>query len=161
MTTHNVANHFHTTSLLVRSFLQVLQQLPSKNDIIEKVDMTSEQQTLYDGLRNSFNMKLKALDGQVKTVIKPLPHCSHPLPPFISPPFLRFTSYYSFAFHPLQAGVSMLIDLRKAANHRLLIRKIYTDSKLREMSRLILKVSLSSFSSHPDLRCSIVSTSYL
>ena len=46
----------------------MLQQLPSKNDVIEKVDMSSEQQTLYDDLRNTFNMKLKSLDSNAKTV---------------------------------------------------------------------------------------------
>ena len=38
--------------------LQVLQQLPSKSDIIEKVSMAIDQQELYDGLIAKFNATL-------------------------------------------------------------------------------------------------------
>jgi len=41
----------------------------------------------------------------------------------------------------VKAGASMLMQLRKGANHPLLLRTRYTDEKLREMSKLIAKVS--------------------
>lgn len=37
-------------------------------------------------------------------------------------------------------GSRMLMDLRKAANHHLLHRRQYTDDKLRQMAKLMLKV---------------------
>lgn len=39
-------------------------------------------------------------------------------------------------------GAGMVMQLRKLANHPLLIRNIYTDEKLKEMSRKIAKVYL-------------------
>ena len=35
----------------------------------------------------------------------------------------------------------MLMDLRKAANHRLLHRRIFDNSQLRDMARLLMSVS--------------------
>ena len=39
--------------------LQVLQQLPQKNDIIEKVAMAFEQQELYDDLKQRFSQDIQ------------------------------------------------------------------------------------------------------
>ena len=57
------------------SCLQVLQQLPTKSDIIEKVSMAFEQGDLYDNLRNEFNKKLQAeKDGTTVKVMFVLWH---------------------------------------------------------------------------------------
>ena len=42
------------------------------------------------------------------------------------------------------SGASVLMDLRKAANHHLLHRIQYTDDKMRQMSNLMLEVGRSS-----------------
>ena len=39
-----------------------------------------------------------------------------------------------------RGGQVMLMELRKTANHHLLIRKKYDDKKLKQMARLMLKV---------------------
>ena len=44
--------------------------------------------------------------------------------------------------HPKRGGASMLKELRKAANHHLLIREKYDDKKLKQMAKQILKVRL-------------------
>ena len=36
--------------------------------------------------------------------------------------------------------MSILTDLRKAANHPLLLRSLFTDSKLKEMAELLVQV---------------------
>lgn len=41
-------------------YFQVLQQLPSKVDVIEKVSMAFEQADLYEDLKNSFTKKIKS-----------------------------------------------------------------------------------------------------
>ena len=46
------------------------------------------------------------------------------------------------ADHPKRGGASMLMELRKAANHHLLLREKYDDKKLKQMSKQILKVWL-------------------
>ncbi len=42
---------------------------------------------------------------------------------------------------PKRVGASMLMELRKAANHQLLLRRKYDDKKLRQMAKLMLTVS--------------------
>ena len=44
--------------------------------------------------------------------------------------------------HPKRGGASMLMELRKAANHHLLLREKYDDKKLKQMAKQILKVGL-------------------
>ena len=44
--------------------------------------------------------------------------------------------------HPKRGGASMLMELRKAANHHLLLREKYDDKKLKQMAKQILKVRL-------------------
>ncbi len=39
-----------------------------------------------------------------------------------------------------KGGATMLMELRKAANHHLLVRRKYDDKKLRKMSKAMLKV---------------------
>lgn len=39
-----------------------------------------------------------------------------------------------------ESGASMLMQLRKAANHQLLHRRLYTDQRLREMAQRLVKV---------------------
>ena len=40
-----------------------------------------------------------------------------------------------------QNGASMMMQLRKAANHHLLHRRVYDDARLRQMATLMLEVS--------------------
>ena len=44
--------------------LQVLQQLPDKIDLIEKVTMDDAQQRLYDGLRTEFTVAVRKAGGE-------------------------------------------------------------------------------------------------
>ena len=72
--------------------------------------MGTEQQALYDELRDSFTRRLEtssALDTDLKS-----------------------------------RGASMLMELRKAANHHLLHRRHYTDATLKKMAPLMLKVGV-------------------
>ncbi len=39
-----------------------------------------------------------------------------------------------------KGGATMLMELRKAANHHLLVRRKYNDQKLRKMAKAMLKV---------------------
>ena len=84
-------------------FIQVLQQLPNKSSLIEKVPMSLEQQDLYDDLKEQFTNRLKDADESVKN------------------------------------GASMLMQLRKAANHHLLHRRVFHDMRLQQMSQLMIK----------------------
>ncbi|ELU04658.1 hypothetical protein CAPTEDRAFT_222942 [Capitella teleta] len=95
---------------------QVLQQLPDKISVIEKVSMSYEQQDLYDRLKEQFTNRLKDEGGS----------------------------------STMKNGASMLMQLRKAANHQLLHRSIYDDSRLKLMSELMLNEP-THVDSNPDL----------
>lgn len=47
--------------------------------------------------------------------------------------------------NPLSSGASMMMQLRKAANHELLHRKNYEDSKLKAITKMLLKVRFKLF----------------
>ena len=87
--------------------VQVLKQLPTKKESIEYVEMTTEQQSHYDGLKESLRRDID--DTEDKS---------------------RKGSKLS----------SALMELRKMANHPLLLRRHYDDEKLTKMSHLMLKV---------------------
>ena len=51
-----------------------------------------------------------------------------------------------------QSGASMMMQLRKAANHHLLHRRIYDDARLRQMAQRMLQVCADLFSVYDLLR---------
>jgi hypothetical protein len=91
---------------------QVLKQLPKKVDVIHRCTMAFEQREGYDACIAQFK-KWKAFKE------------AHPE---------QATNDYS--------GATILMKLRKWAQHSLLQRVHYTDDKLQVMSRLMLSVSI-------------------
>ena len=85
----------------------MLQQLPLKIGLIEKVPMSFEQQDLYDDLKRQFTSRLHTEHGAIMQG---------------------------------QSGAAMLMQLRKAANHHLLHRRVFDNTRLRQMAHLMLKV---------------------
>lgn len=124
--------------VLRRLKADVLQQLPPKIIVLKKCNMTPKQEKLYKELVSCYQKdiehdisimeevevdensndevrELKMSDGHVRTVNR---------------------GGKDLKAH---AGASMIMNLRKVANHPLLVRNHYTDSKLRQMSQLMLK----------------------
>ena len=100
---------------------QVLKQLPKKTIILKKCPMTPSHRKMYDRLISSYQAEIKKDDSIIET-------CDD----------------YDEAEEDMKkvkakAGACMLMNLRKAANHPLLVRLLYTTPKLLDMSKMILK----------------------
>lgn len=100
----------------------VLKQLPKKTIIIKKCPMTSSQMRKYNRLIHSYQEEIKKDDSIIET-------CDD----------FGENDLEDMKKTKKNAGGAMLMNLRKAANHPLLIRQNYTTAKLLDMSRLILK----------------------
>lgn len=122
----NMLNPF----ILRRVKANVLKTLPKKTIIIERVAMSKSQQQIYDELISSY--KKTAIKDDSITDIDP-------------DEVEKENSNKAKANKKGQSGVSqrqgssMLMNLRKVANHPLLIRNHYDDKKLTRMSELMLK----------------------
>lgn len=101
--------------VLRRLKVDVLKQLPIKTDQIKTCPMTSEQKIIYDDLVKSYTREIQSdssSDSSKENSSKDVPH---------------------------RKGAGMLMQLRKAANHPLLMRSLYTDKKLKKMTKDLLK----------------------
>ncbi|KAI0218027.1 SWI/SNF-related matrix-associated actin-dependent regulator of chromatin subfamily A containing DEAD/H box 1 [Lamellibrachia satsuma] len=87
---------------------EVLQQLPLKEEVVERVPMAFEQQDLYDELKLTF-VKTITEDGKHLNVLKG------------------------------GQGSTMMMMLRKAANHHLLHRRQYDLARLRQMAQIMVQ----------------------
>ncbi|CAG2107895.1 unnamed protein product [Medioppia subpectinata] len=91
---------------------EVLQELPAKIDHILTVPMNADQELKYADLIENYTREIK---------------------------YKKITFEDSDSEEKFKSGNGMLMNLRKVANHPLLIRQHYDDKKLREMSQLMLK----------------------
>ncbi|CAG2177919.1 unnamed protein product [Oppiella nova] len=90
---------------------EVLQELPPKIDNVLNVPMSSEQELKYADLIENYTREIK---------------------------YKKITFEDNESEEKFKSGNSMLMDLRKVANHPLLIRQHYDDNKLRLMSQQML-----------------------
>lgn len=111
---------------------QVLRDLPKKTERIEWCDMSPLQKKIYsDALRRSrktiFDMGENAADP--------------PLPVDSEKPPKKKTKTTARAKDKmyLENSSNVLMDLRKAAAHPMLFRRLFTDEVLTSMARLLLK----------------------
>lgn len=123
-----------TPFVLRRKKLQVLQELPKKTERVEYCTMTSSQRQIYrDVLRKSKKVILEKKEEEEavptedqKSETKPKGKKGRKA---AAPP------------PPKQADTSsnILMELRKAACHPMLFRRLYNDAKIGTMSRDCLK----------------------
>lgn len=114
----NKAKTMMTPFVLRRKKAQVLKYLPGKSHEIVRCDMTPKQREIYDKyIRQGKETRLererrKALKGKEADLNR---------------------------FKPIASSSNVMMALRKACMHPLLFRTIYTDDKLKEMSKKIMK----------------------
>ncbi|KAG0164782.1 hypothetical protein DFQ28_009825 [Apophysomyces sp. BC1034] len=110
------AKKMMTPFVLRRRKADVLSCLPQKIQVVEQCPMTTSQQELYNRiLQESKKTYEESLDTNKKK---------------------RKKSETTAQFHNVQ---NIVIHLRKAADHPLLFRNLYTDEKLKKMSKVIMK----------------------
>ena len=105
----------------------MLSQLPKKKEFVEKIGLSFEQQELYDDLRTQFSKRIE----ERKELLNNVKDSNNTNGKTKAPEGTQG-----------QGGSSMLMDLRKAANHRLLHRRVYDNDKLRQMAKLMKRVML-------------------
>lgn len=106
--------------------LQVLQELPAKREHIIHCEMTPEQKALYrESMQKS--KRFLAEEQQFETMPDDPPKKGRGRPP--KKPVTKQAENSS----------NILMDLRKAANHPMLFRRLYDDKKIAVMSKDCLK----------------------
>ncbi|XP_053202570.1 SWI/SNF-related matrix-associated actin-dependent regulator of chromatin subfamily A containing DEAD/H box 1-like [Panonychus citri] len=104
--------------VLRRLKVNVLKQLPNKTEHIKKCPMENEQEFKYMELVENYTREYRYSGKNIYENGGDEPDES-------------FVKY--------RKGAAMLMELRKAANHPLLLRRYYDLSKLREMAKIIVK----------------------
>ncbi|XP_015792513.1 SWI/SNF-related matrix-associated actin-dependent regulator of chromatin subfamily A containing DEAD/H box 1 [Tetranychus urticae] len=102
--------------VLRRLKIDVLKQLPSKTEHIKSCPMEAQQELTYMELVENYTREIR-YSG--KNIFENIVESDENL-------------------CKLRRGAGMLMELRKAANHPLLLRRHYNADKLREMARLML-----------------------
>ena len=112
--------------------MQVLQDLPKKLERIEWCEMTSMQKSIYnDTLRRSR-----------KTIFDLTEENAEPVPPPKGkgkPTKKTKANARQKDKMFLENSTNVLMDLRKAASHPMLFRRLYTDDALTSIARRLLK----------------------
>ncbi|RWS03658.1 SWI/SNF-related matrix-associated actin-dependent regulator of chromatin subfamily A containing DEAD/H box 1-like isoform X1 [Dinothrombium tinctorium] len=106
--------------ILRRLKSEVLKDLPQKSEYIEKCPMTSNQEQMYMELIEKYTREISyaaAKAGKKRSA----------------------DGDYDSKYGTFKRSQGILMELRKAANHPLLLRYRYTDDMLRKMSKLMLK----------------------
>lgn len=101
--------------VLRRLKADVLKQLPVKSDVVKLCPMAPEQRLIYDDLIKSYTRDIEnesSSDSSKENKDNEV---------------------------PIRKGAGMLMQLRKAANHPLLLRVLYDDKKLKRMTKDLLK----------------------
>ena len=119
--------------ILRRLKADVLKQLPKKEIVIKKCEMTKYQKSKYDSLVASYHDDVL----QDITIIENVDENDEAQ-------ILKIENEARDKKKPDKEiggkkGASMMMELRKAANHPLLLRNHYSDAKLKQMSKLMLK----------------------
>lgn len=107
--------------VLRRLKTQVLKELPAKSENIISCGMPARQRAEYDKLLNYY--KKRKQDYEQQRALQESGALGKTAPKVRGDPIIK-----------------ILIDMRKAANHALLMRTLYTDDKLEKMAALIVKV---------------------
>lgn len=136
-----------TPFVLRRKKLQVLQELPKKIETVRYCEMTDEQRVLYrDVLQRSKSYLIQNAADSPAPVPKKKKDADDILQE-LEEPKPRGKGKSQKAAAPVKKGVlkpadnssNVLMDLRKAANHPMLFRRIYDDKTIRAMSKDCLK----------------------
>ncbi|RUS74062.1 hypothetical protein EGW08_018169 [Elysia chlorotica] len=96
--------------ILRRLKKDVLQNLPQKTEKIERCSMTPQQQELYDRLVTKYSLEISEARAEDGAEA-----------------------------NSTAGGVGIFMQFRKAANHPLLLRNLFKDSKLRKMAKAVAK----------------------
>jgi len=103
---------------------EVLTQLPKKKEKVTKVPLTPSQHELYAGLVADYRERAKAVSEAI--------------------PLARIINVIKIENgaprDPNESGVGLLMNLRKAANHPLLIRSHYNEELIRKLARKLKKL---------------------
>lgn len=117
---------------LTQTLLQVLQDLPKKTERIEWCDMYPLQKKIYgDAIRRS---RKTTLDDEGNAVDQPPAESEKPPPKKKAKTTARSKDKVY-----VENSSNVLMDLRKAASHPMLFRRLFTDETLSSMARLLLK----------------------
>ncbi|RWS31324.1 SWI/SNF-related matrix-associated actin-dependent regulator of chromatin subfamily A containing DEAD/H box 1-like isoform X3 [Leptotrombidium deliense] len=100
--------------ILRRLKTEVLKDLPIKTEFIERCQMTPQQEQYYMDLVEKYTREICYKKKGVKN------------------------GQFDDKFGTFKGSQGMLMELRKAANHPLLLRVRYSDSDLRQMAKLML-----------------------
>ncbi|KAI6021392.1 SNF2 family N-terminal domain-containing protein [Pisolithus microcarpus] len=126
------AKKMMTPFVLRRRKDQVLNDLPSKVERVEWCDMTDIQRSIYlDALRRSRKTILEVGSKTPSTSGTSTPNVAGKPPK--KPKGTRPKDKYA------ENSSNVLMDLRKAASHPMLFRKLFTDQILTSMTKVLLK----------------------
>ena len=120
---------------LLVTFLQVLKDLPQKTERIEWCDMTELQRCIYnDALQRSRKTILEAESNTPSTSGTSTPNgAARPGKKKPAKAAPRPKDKYA------ENSSNVLMELRKAASHPMLFRKLYTDQVLTSVTKVLLK----------------------
>ncbi|KAJ1679696.1 DNA-dependent ATPase fun30, partial [Spiromyces aspiralis] len=141
----NRAKHLLAPFVLRRRKIDVLSDLPKKTEQVVYVELDAGQKDLYEDLKSKFTAESNGLAMMVPRLsglngIAELEDAA--AGPLLSPQRLSSSPRCSGAGDPSakkQPWVTSLMELRKVANHPLLVRSYYTKDKLCEMARALMK----------------------
>ncbi|GAA97396.1 uncharacterized protein L969DRAFT_49347 [Mixia osmundae IAM 14324] len=127
------AKRVMTPFVLRRKKLQVLTDLPKKIEIVEYCDMTSLQKEVYRETLRRSKKSMRAADAKLLGTQAG----AAPAAPVETQKTVKTTPKRIGG--PSDASSNIIMDLRKAANHPMLFRRLYTDKKIRAMARDCLR----------------------
>ncbi|KAL8280771.1 hypothetical protein RQP46_006775 [Phenoliferia psychrophenolica] len=134
------AKKMMTPFVLRRKKAQVLKDLPGKSERVEWCEMTDSQRDVYNEAITRSKMALLAIqEEEIETIgaeVDVMEGEEEPKPKKRGP---RASSTKTGNKSDQTSGSNVLMDLRKASNHPMLFRRLYTDAKLKLMSKDCLK----------------------
>ncbi|GAN09686.1 SNF2 family DNA-dependent ATPase [Mucor ambiguus] len=122
------AKRMMTPFVLRRKKENVLKDLPSKEQIIELCDMTEGQAKLYNQIIEQTKKKYQAMESAATTTADTLQEQK--------PVVAEKRTDMQAQFEDMS---NVVIHLRKAADHPLMFRNVYTDDMLRDMAKELHK----------------------
>lgn len=120
------AKRMMTPFVLRRKKETVLKDLPSKEQIIERCDMTENQAKLYNHIIEQTKKKYQALDSAAEGA-----EAAEQKPAVKDKKTDMQTQFEDMS--------NVVVHLRKAADHSLMFRNVYTDDMLRDMAKELHK----------------------
>ncbi|KAL9551869.1 hypothetical protein MBANPS3_004051 [Mucor bainieri] len=120
------AKRMMTPFILRRKKENVLKDLPSKEQIIERCDMTENQAKLYNHIIEQTKKKYQAMESL------PEQQQQQQQKPVVAEKRTEMQAQF-------EDMSNVVIHLRKAADHPLMFRNVYTDDMLRDMAKELHK----------------------